>query len=226
MKNPWSNLPLNPPFVLEIDRSAVTEFNRGQSVESNATLQTHLFPEPFLGTPTAPIVLLGLNPGFSGLDSTWHRDPDFLTAMRKNLNHDCEFFPFLDPRFEKTPGSVWWRKRLRWLIDDTAVELVSRSIFCIELLGYHSTRFKGVPKQISENRLLPSAEYAGHLVRTAIANNKFIVVMRSYRRWCKLVPELVEYKNVFHLNSPQNVALSPANLPGYEQLKAVIQDRQ
>jgi hypothetical protein len=223
MDNPWNDLKPDPPYVLTMDSEVVAAFNQAQSPGSKATMQTHLFPEPFLGRPAAPVYLLGLNPGFSILDTEWHRDPDFLTAMRKNLNHDTDGFPFLDPRFEKVPGSQWWRKRLRWLIGDTNMDVVSRSIFCVELMGYHSTRFKGVPKRISENKLLPSSEYAGHLVRTAIKENKLIVAMRSYRRWCKLVPELSQYTNVLHLNSQQNVSLSPANLAGYQQLIAELQ---
>lgn len=83
-----------------------------------------------------------------------------------------------------------------------------------------------MPKRISENQLLPSSEYAGHLVRTAIAEKKIVIVMRSFRRWCKLVPELVDYARVFRLKSAQNVAISPGNLECYEKLIAVIQNHR
>lgn len=65
MENPWKHLPGQPPYVLPADAPAISSFNQGVSDEHQIRLE--LLPEPYLGDPDAPIILLSLNPGFSEL---------------------------------------------------------------------------------------------------------------------------------------------------------------
>ena len=61
MDNPWGQLPEQAPYVLPADATAVESFNR--RARDNHILHTEKLPEPYLGDPTAPIVLLNLNGG-------------------------------------------------------------------------------------------------------------------------------------------------------------------
>ncbi|MFL5624662.1 MAG: hypothetical protein ACJ788_03600 [Ktedonobacteraceae bacterium] len=79
-----------------------------------------LITEPYLGNPQAKIILLNLNPGFSESDILFHRDNAyFAKTSRANLHHEGQEYPFylLDPKNLAAPGSGWWRRKLRWLID-------------------------------------------------------------------------------------------------------------
>lgn len=61
MVNPWISLPASALFVLSRDAEAIEAFNAGAS-ESHA-IHLEVIPEPFIGLPDAPVVLLNLNPG-------------------------------------------------------------------------------------------------------------------------------------------------------------------
>jgi hypothetical protein len=56
MDNPWSQLPAQSPFVLEIDRKAIDQYN--QSVhDHNRRVVVESIPEPFIGNPTTAKVV-------------------------------------------------------------------------------------------------------------------------------------------------------------------------
>jgi hypothetical protein len=224
MQNPWSNLPLAPPYVLPRDRSVVDAFNARHSAAPDYTLQTHLLPEPFFGNISSRVYVLGLNPGYSPADDEWHANTEFADAIRDNHSHVCRGFPhyYLDPKFGDSPGSRWWRQKCRWLIDACGLEVVSQSLFCAELFPYHSHKYKPVPKSIASDGLVPSSIYTVHLLRAAMNAGKAVVAMRAFKAWCRLVPELANYSNLHRLNSPQNVSLSPKNLPRYDELVDAI----
>jgi len=63
MRNPWTDLPATAPFVLPCDKEAIEAFNA--SAKPDHTIHTEVLPAPFVGNPTAPIVLLNLNPGYT-----------------------------------------------------------------------------------------------------------------------------------------------------------------
>jgi hypothetical protein len=61
IENPWHGLPDEPPYVLSDDREKVLAFNVRQKRKENQNgfLHLDLIPEPFVGKPDAPVVLLG-----------------------------------------------------------------------------------------------------------------------------------------------------------------------
>lgn len=220
MKNPWPGLPTGAPYVLAEDRSIIERFNARYADNPKFTIQTQLLPEPFIGDPDARVYLLNLNPGYDPEeDDAWHANVDYRCAIVDNLSHRPAAFPFyfLDAALKKAPGSKWWRQRLRSLIHDIGIATLSRSLFCVELFPYHSQRYKAVPKALSSNGLAPSSAYAVDLVRRAIQANRTIVVMRSFRQWRAMIPELKTYSNLFRLRNPQTPWLSPNNLGEYDQ---------
>src|SRR4051812_45963580 len=131
MRNPWLDLPYTPPFVLPDDMAVVERFNT--TATDAARIHGELLPEPFLGDPQAPIVLLGLNPGFSPEDAAHHADPTFAHLLRMNLNHSPADFPFylLSPQIS-APGQKWCERRLARLLEVVPRETVARKLLTVE----------------------------------------------------------------------------------------------
>src|SRR5579872_6718956 len=104
MENPWLALPPKSPFVLEIDRDALDQYN--EKAVAGTKIKVGSIPEPFIGNPeTATVILLNLNPGDSPDDPKAHVDPGFRDAIIRNLRHEPQeylFYP-LNPKFVWTP---------------------------------------------------------------------------------------------------------------------------
>src|SRR5437763_536443 len=71
MLNPWVNLPDEEPFVLPCDDAGVRAFNA--TATNINRLRLDVMPEPYLGDPTAPLVLLNKNPGFAESEVVVHK---------------------------------------------------------------------------------------------------------------------------------------------------------
>lgn len=214
-ENPWRQLPAQPPYFLEMDRAAIEKYNA--KVNSNHLIIDWYLPEPFLGDPEAPVVLLNGNPGadFSGIDQKLHEHPDFQKANRDNLRHNRIDYPLylLDPFLNAEnqacqdvdmPGYIWWNRILKPLIKDYGLQIVAQKVFVIEFLPYHSKNFDG-------KLCLASQAYTFDLVAQAIQRNAVIVVMRARQLWLHKVPALKNYDNLFSVNSWQNPTISQKN---------------
>jgi hypothetical protein len=217
MNNPWVTLPQTEPFVLEKDRQGILDFNSKAKPEHRIHLE--LLPEPYLGNPTAKVILLNLNPGYSEGDIIFHRDNEFfIKTCRENLLHNEQEYPFylLNPYNYQSPGFKWWHKRLKPLIELYGLKKVANSICCIEFFPYHSENYRQMRSP------LPSQSYSFHLVREAIKRSAMIVVMRSQKNWLEQVPELRNH-NFYTLSSVQNVTVSQSNLrSGFSELVRLL----
>ena len=214
--NPWRDLPLEPPYALASDRLILERFN--QKARPDHQIHLDLLPEPFLGSPDAPVVLLSLNPGFAPEDRIPHGDPTFQALSRAQLSHAPSPYPFLllNPAVE-APGRGWWEKKLVRLLETCGRERVARGVLCVEYFPYHSRRFAHARIRV------PSQEYSFHLVRAALRREAAIVLMRAERPWLDAIPELVAYPRLYRLRNRQNVILSAANCPeGYASLVAAL----
>lgn len=217
MENPWSRLPASPPYVLAEDADAIDRIN--VSARSELRIHTELLPEPFLGRPDAPVVLLGLNPGFNPRDLEHHQDKTFARASRRNLVHAHEEYPFylLDPALVRSPGHGWWSKRLRHLIELIGLEAVARSLLCVEFFPYHSDKFG------SRTTRVKSQTYGFFLVQEALRRGALVVAMRSLRLWATAVPGLAQYGRLVRLRNVQSPWVSPKNCPdGFDAIVAAI----
>ncbi len=58
-------------------------------------LHLELLPEPFLGRPDAPVILLNLNPGFNDEDILAHGRLDFAESARLTLLRAPQAYPVL-----------------------------------------------------------------------------------------------------------------------------------
>jgi hypothetical protein len=215
--NPWLDLPSRPPYVLPCDSGAINAYNKNS--REIYQLQLNVLPEPFVGIMTAPVVLLGLNPGFNNQDTEVHERPEFQALVRNNYAQAPSGFPFylLDPTFQ-SPGRLWWEGKFRRLLEKFEPKKLACSILCVEYFPYHSRRFGHA------NLPIPSQEYGFDLVRSAISRGAVVVIMRGRKIWIKKVPELARYSRAFALNSAQNVVLSPRNCSGFDTIASVICD--
>ena len=208
MDNPWRQLPKRFPYVLSADTFAVEKFN--QRAGDNHRIHTdNKLPEPYLGDPTAPIVLLNLNPRFDDSDHRYVTDPCARALQLGNLRHAPAAYPFyhLDPRMAGFGGAKWWKPRLRALIDLVGVEVVANRVFCIELFPYSSREYRDM------GHLLDSQRYGFHLVEQAIDRRALIVIMRSKTAWCAQIPRLTTYDRLCACSNPRTPYISPGSLP-------------
>jgi hypothetical protein len=103
VRNPWSELPAQSPYVLDRDRASIDKYNTLHNSDKKIIVES--VPEPFIGNPqSAKVVLLSLNPGHSEEDVKTHADPDFRQAIRRNLRQEPQECPFygLNPKFAWT----------------------------------------------------------------------------------------------------------------------------
>lgn len=219
--NPWLSLSEQPPFVLPSDVSQLTAYSEQPS---DTAYRLHLPPLPFQGRPDAPVVLLGLNPGYAESDETRHMAPYFVETNFRNYRHDATMpYPlfFLDPAIEggaPAAGQQWWHRRLKHLRAKYNDKLLAQAILNVQYAPYRSTAYKPT------KRHLDSQEYGFSLVQQAIKRHALIIALRSVRLWQEAVPELKDYDRFYELTNPRNPVLSEQQLgsEGYRALLAEL----
>jgi hypothetical protein len=204
LANPWTMLPLTPPYLLPEDKW-IHDFNGAQ--RSNDTkFMLESLPEPFIGNPnSATVVLLGKNPGHSEQDPREHRDRAFREAILLNLRHELHVHPFypLNPDFSHTGAGIWWRKHLRELCDECKLVDITTRLMVVEWFPYHSAKFK------SHRFRWQSREYTEALVRYLLGKGAMVVLLRAKTEWTSINCHLGENA----LINPQNPCISHGNTP-------------
>jgi hypothetical protein len=221
-RNPWTGLAARPPYVLEEDRPYVKAWNDTVGAErADLRLAVELLPDPFVGPRDAPLVILGLNPGFAGPELVEHRSRRFRDAVRSNLSDRRAHIHFyLTEPFAETAGGRWWRRCLRTLLKEGwTYEELARRVLAIEFHGYHSQNWTTLPVT------LPSQWYSFDLLVRAMDRGAIIVVARGRRQWEVAVPQLRRYRRAFGTNTVRSTFMSPGNLPrgAFNQLLRAIQ---
>jgi hypothetical protein len=215
VRNPWSELPGQSPYVLQIDGTSIDKYNTLRNNDRKIIVES--IPEPFIGNPqSAKVVFLSLNPGHSDDDAKAHSDADFRGAVMRNLRHEPQDCPFygLNPKFAWTGCGIWWRAHTRRLHEaGLPWEAVSEGLLVIEWFPYHS-RTSGLPIK----PVCPSQEYSFQLATEMLAS-KIVVGMRSKKRWLNAVPAV---ENVPFLKNPRNPHISPANT-GAELFQRIVE---
>ena len=201
--NPWLCLPARPPFVLPEDEQAVHEFNAGAREDYRLQI-AHFLPEPFVGDPASPVLLLSNNPGFSK-HSAYRKQPEFMTRIRDCISlkkTTCPFF-YLAPDYP----SRWWRQKLKCLLQRFGDDVVARSVCNVVFFPYVSKKFG------HRHCKLPSQEFSFRIVSEAIEGGAVIVLMRKgqLKHWKNNVPGLGDYDKLILLRNPQMPAVSPKN---------------
>jgi len=206
LPNPWMELPSRAPYVLSSDRPFVEAFNK--HADEAKRLDLDLLPEPFIGNRSAPLVVLGLNPGWSEQNSENYSTPARPHAILANLRDEPEgqVHYALTPEFASTPVGEWWRRCFRWIVlAGQPLEHLARSVLSVEFHGYHSRSFASMPIT------LPSQWFGFSLVEQAITRGATVVMTRGRREWEVAVPELMSYTRVVGLRNRGPAAISRGN---------------
>lgn len=205
MRNPWLDLG-NGKLILPCDKDAIDQFNSKLKPDDLRNIPGKAFPEPFAGSPEAPLVLLNGNPGANDKNLPLYQQGSALyVALQKNLLHQPSDYPFflLNPKFSDYGGFSWWTGRLRPLIEiitGGAATLASR-LLCVEYFPYHSRGSGHFPA-------VESQRYSFYLVENAIARGATIVIMRSESKWKQAVPGLGKYSDLVVLSNCQKPYVS------------------
>lgn len=205
--NPWRQIvPGRPPYVLPEDREAVEHFNR--SAEPEHRIQLEVFPEPFVGNPLAPLVLLNLNPGFKPAQIEAHAHPLVSKLLVRTLRLETadEETPFhhLHPDYREHSQSKWWPRCFRGWIERFGMERVARSFFCVEYFPYASKRYKSL------GSLLPSQQFGFELVRAKVRAGATVIVMRRQKSWVGQLADL-DINRWIEVVNPQAGSVNPPN---------------
>ena len=219
--NPWLALPGQAPFVLPSDVPHLEDYSKNAS---DTSYRLHLPPLPFQGNPEAPIVILGLNPGYDAGDETKQTTEYFRETSFRNYRHDNMLpYPlfFLDPQIEgddSGKGQQWWYRRLKHLRGLYSDELLAQALLNVQYLPYRSTSYKHA------RQLLPSQEYSFELVRQAMERNALIIALRSKGLWIEAVKGLENYGRFYTVSNPRNPVLSEQQLgtEKYKELQAEL----
>lgn len=214
--NPWVDFEYSDFMVHKQDEVAFHEHNR--IAQKNFKFIPFLTPEPWIGNPSANVVILLANPGATKENIAGQREdnPFRETLSISNLHGEKLDFPhyFLDPRLESDPGGKWWRAALGTLIKETSLNQVANSVMSLEVLPYHSGNFALPAMPIT------TQTYTFQLLREAMAREAFVVIYRQPEYWLENVPELEDYPHkTMDPNTTQRVWITPGNLKnGFEEI--------
>lgn len=203
IRNPWCDLPCNPPYLLPSDHHTIEVFNK--TANENHRVHTHLLPEPFFGPLAAPVVVLLLNPGAGGEGDYLHEQTTFKEGLIAALTSDNS------PHFHlregaQGPGHDWWCRVAGSLIKHEQIgqKGLANNLLVLEYFPYHSISFNHTHLR------LPSQEFTFDQVRRAIKRNAAIIIGRGFPIWCGAVPELASYPHLCMIKS-RNAAITERN---------------
>ena len=215
VRNPWTELPAQSHYVLDIDRTSIEKYNTLHRDDEKIIVES--IPEPFIGNlQSAKVVLLNLNPGHSDGDAKAHSDTAFREAMMHNLRHEAQECPFygLNPKFAWTACGTWWKAHTSKLHKaGLSWEAISEGLMVIEWFPYHSMS-SGLPTK----PVCPSQDYSFQIARKML-EGKIVVGMRSKKHWLNVMSAA---ENIPFLKNPQNPSISPANT-GMELFEKIVE---
>jgi hypothetical protein len=201
------------------DKGVVRKFNAQVAADYHLRIDD-LLPEPFVGDPNAPVVLLGNNPGFSPEGAARKKEPRFTARMRGNLIHepsDCPFVFFAPDILEG--HKRWWERKLKELLHQFGHEVLASSVLAVEHFPYPSRRYG------SGRVCLPSRAqvYSLGLVKKAMDRKAIIVLTRGERRWLRDLPALEGYDGLCKLRNPQTASISRGNCGRFQEVVRAIE---
>lgn len=196
IENPWLNISWENG-IAEIDKEYLTKFSCFEKIQKNT------LPEPYTGDVKSNVYCLNLNLGDACVcdDSEPQIKKDFEEYTQKTLRHEINYNMWF--RLKDTAGYDWWQQKTKELREYKKGQYPR--MFVIEYFPYHSVKGFRFPRK------LPSYEYSNQLIRQAMAENKYIVIMRHRKEWLQRISGLEEYERLAYLNSPENPCLTKNN---------------
>ena len=191
IENPWLNISWENG-IAEIDKEYLTKFSCFEKIQKNT------LPEPYTGDVKSNVYCLNLNPGDACVcdDSEPQLKKRFEEYTQKTLRHEINYNMWF--RLKETAGYDWWQQMTKELCENPRM-------FVIEYFPYHTVKGTYFPRK------LPSYEYSNQLIRQAMAENKYIVIMRHRKEWLQRISGLEEYERLAYLNNPRRPYLTKNN---------------
>lgn len=191
IENPWLNISWENG-IAEIDKEYLTKFSCFEKIQKNT------LPEPYTGDVKSNVYCLNLNPGDACVcdDSEPQLKKRFEEYTQKTLRHEINYNMWF--RLKETAGYDWWQQMTKELCENPRM-------FVIEYFPYHTVKETYFPRK------LPSYEYSNQLIRQAMAENKYIVIMRHRKEWLQRISGLEEYERLAYLNNPRRPYLTKNN---------------
>ena len=200
VENPWLNISWGNS-IADIDKEYLTKFSCSKKI------QTNTLPEPYTGDVTSNVYCLNLNPGDACVcdDSEPQIKEDFTKYTLQTLRHEIKDNMWF--QLEKTAGYTWLQQMTKELREYKKEQ--NPRMFVIEYFPYHTEEEAYFPRK------LPSYEYSNLLIRQAMAENKYIVIMIHRKEWLQRISGLEEYERLVYLNNPRKPYLTKNNFkPG------------
>ena len=196
IENPWLNISWENG-IAEIDKEYLTKFSCFEKIQKNT------LPEPYTGDVRSNVYCLNLNLGDACVcdDSEPQLKKRFEEYTQKTLRHEINYNMWF--RLKDTAGYDWWQQKTKELREYKKGQ--DPRMFVIEYFPYHTVKGTYFPRK------LPSYEYSNQLIRQAMAENKYIVIMRHRKEWLQRISGLEEYERLAYLNSPENPCLTKNN---------------
>ena len=202
VENPWLNISWENS-IAEIDKEYLTKFSCFKKI------QTNTLPEPYTGDVRSNVYCLNLNPGSACVcdDSEPQIKEKFEKYTQLTLRHDIdENMWFL---LKETAGYTWLQQMTKELREYKKGQ--NPRMFVIEYFPYHTVKGTYFPRK------LPSYEYSNQLIRQAMAENKYIVIMRHRKEWLQRISGLEKYERLVYLNNRLKPYLTKKNIEPSEK---------
>lgn len=202
IENPWLNISWGDS-ILNIDKEYLAKLSCFEKIQKNT------LPEPYTGDVNSNVYCLNLNPGSACVcdDSEPQLKEKFTKYTLQTLRHEIdENMWFL---LKGTAGYDWWRQKTEKLREYKKGQ--NPRMFVIEYFPYHTVKGANFPRK------LPSYEYSNQLIRQAMEEKKYIVIMRHRKEWLQRISGLEKYKQLVCLNNPQNPCLTKKNIEPSEK---------
>ena len=208
----------------------IEEFNK-RTKNPDHQLHTEILPYPFIGDVLgARVVLLMSNPGYkvsSNIEAHEKMSDEekrfVIRAQTQAMLLEDRAIFYSGPEYKpfNEEQDWYWAKKTRIIRE--AVPGAETKIAAVQLMAYHSRRYKPFPAKMG---LLPSQEYTKRLVKYLIDKKDVVFVYRGIKnkaRWLDFVPEL-ENATCVELSSSLNACLSEKNCKdgGFEKIKAAL----
>lgn len=202
--NPWTNIGWNLDRVADCDKSYLASWPNSKYIQMNT------LPEPYTGDVDSDVYCLNLNPGAACIcdSSAPGLKKDFENYTQQTLCHSIKDNMWLLPSFQGTAGYTWWQQKTKWLRNwlQKNKNRQDPRMFVIEYFPYHTVKGMKFPTN------LPSYAYSDQLIRQAMENGKYIIIMRHWNEWLKRIPGLATYGKLARLKNPQNPCLTANNI--------------
>lgn len=211
--NPWTNQPIPNPWLnigWNLDRIASIDKNYLASWSNSKYIQMNTLPEPYTGDVDSDVYCLNLNPGDACINTASAPQimQNFQTYIQRTLRHSIKDNMWLLPLFQGTAGYTWWQLITNWLRGwlQKNKNRQNPRMFVIEYFPYHT------PKGMKFPTNLPSYAYSDQLIRQAMADGKYIIIMRHWNEWLKRIPGLATYGKLARSKNPRRPYLTANNI--------------